>query len=180
MKNYIKSKRLILIIFAILYKSSSLCFAASETFTNQVTVEVPSYLFIEGDRKDLNLTFMGYQAGSETNTQMIVYTVMANSLGQTDGAPVVTAKLGGIFPNMDFRARVGAYTKEGGNAELGALSSDFITVGESETVLARKTNSTGDGKVLRGQIEVSYKAVAASSLKAGSYSQPLSVTLTDV
>lgn len=172
--------RSILIILAIQLLFPVLGFPSSETFKNSVTVEIPSYLFIEGDKRDLNFSFDDYRAGTETQSQSVVYTIMGNSFTQSEGAPAVTARLDGIFPDIDFRARMEAYTKEGGNAELGAASGDFISVGQAETILAKKANATGDGKLLRGQMQVAYKAVATSSLKAGTHSQQLTLTLTDV
>lgn len=169
-----------LIILAIQLVFSPVTMASSETFSNTVTVEIPSYLFIEGDKGNLDLSFNDYRPGSETNTQSVVYTVMGNSFTQSEGAPAVTARLDGTFPDIDLKARMEAYTKEGGNAELGAASGDFITVGPSDTTLAKKAHATGDGKLLRGQMQVAYKAVATSSLKAGTHSQQLTLTLTDV
>ncbi len=177
-KNYL---RVVLIVIAILTAFAGYGFSSTETYSNQVTIEVPSYLFIEASQKNLNLTFSDYQPGSETQTETVVYTVKGNGMMQSEGSAAMTARLdGGTFPNMDFKARVGAYTKQGGNTELGAALSDFVVIKNSDTTLARKANSTGDGKLLDGQIEVAYKAVAANSLQPGKYSQDLTLTLTDV
>ena len=180
MKNIIEFLRLILIYIAIIIICPNLSYSSSETSSNRITIEVPPYLFINSDQRDLRLTFSDYKTGAESNTETVVYTVMGNNMTQSDGAPAVIARLDGSFPAIDFKARVGAYLKQGGNMELGAISSDFVSIGDSETPLARKANSSGDGKLLRGQIEVSYKAVATVPLTAGQYSQQLTLTLTDV
>jgi len=172
--------RAYLTVFAMIVCLQPSASSSSQTYSNHVTIEVPSYLFIEGDRKDLNLKFSDYKPGSETETQTVAYTVMGNGMMQSEGAPAVTARLEGTFPDIDFKARVESYAKQGGNTELGAVVPDFVTVKDSDTVLARKANSTGDGKLLRGQLQVSYKAVAATSLQAGEYAQGLTLTLTDV
>jgi len=172
--------RMYLIFITILVCFQPTAFTSSETYTNHVTVEVPSYLFIEGDRKDLDFKFFDYRSGSETETRTVAYTVMGNGMMQSEGAPAMTVRLDGMFPDIDFKARVESYAKQGGNTELGAVVPDFVTVKDSDTVLARKANSTGDGKLLRGQLQVSYKAVAAASLQAGEYAQGLTLTLTDV
>ena len=155
-------------------------FANSESYANRVTIEVPSYLFINGDQKDLRLTFSDYKAGAESNTQDVIYTVSGNNMTQPEGAPAVSARLDDSFSDIDLKARVGSYIKESGNIELGPVSSDFVSIGNSETAIAKKSNSTGDGKLLRGQVAISYKAVATATLKAGEYSRQLTLTLTDV
>jgi len=126
-----------------------------------VQLEILSETSIDftADQSSFTLNFSDFTSGAMTNAVEVTYST---------------------FPNIDFKARVGSYSKEGGNTELGAVSSDFITVGESETVLARKANSTGDGKLLRGQLETSYKAVARAPLTSGRHSQQLTITLTDV
>ena len=172
--------RVYMILFTMMTCLQSSALSSSETYTNHVTIEVPSYLFIEGDRKDLNFKFSDYKPGSESETQTVAYTVMGNGMMQSEGAPAITARLDGTLPDIDFKARVESYAKQGGNTELGAVVPDFVTVKDSDTVLARKANSTGDGKLLRGQLQVSYKAVAAASLQAGQYAQGLTLTLTDV
>ena len=174
------SLRYLLIFFVIFYFNISSSFPSSETFTNHVTIEVPSYLFIGSDQKDLNFSFSDYKEGAETNAQMVTYQVRGNHMMQAEGAPAVTAKLDGTFPNIDFKVQVGTFIKEGGDTELGPLSSAFISLGESETPIAAKKNSIGDGKLLRGQIVMTYKAVAKSRLTSGEYSHQLMVTLTDV
>ena len=171
---------LVLLAFVLGAKVSTLLFASSESYSHRVTISVPSYLFIDSDQKNLDLSFSDYKSGAESNAQTVVYTVRGNGLTQSEGAPAVTAKLDGPFPDIDFKAKVGPYTKEGGNAELGAVSADFVTINESDVPLAKKANSLGDGKLLRGQIAMTYKAVATSSLTSGEHSRQLTVTLTDI
>ena len=160
--------------------SSTSALASSQTYSQRVTIQVPSYLFIDSDQRELNLSFLGQQSGAETNTQTVVYTIRGNGMMQSEGAPAVIASLDDDFPNMDLKVKVGSYTKEGGNTELSAVASDFISVGPSETPLAKKGISAGDGKLLRGQIAMTYKAVATSTLSSGEYSRQLIVTLTDI
>ena len=159
---------------------SSNGFASSQTYGHQVTIRVPSYLFIDSDQKDLNLSFNDSRSGSESSAQTIVHTVRGNGMMQAEGAPAVIAKLEGPFPDMDLKVKVGPYTKEGGNTELGAVSQDFVTLADSDIPIAQKANVTGDGKLLRGQIAMTYKAVANSSLTSGEYSRRLTLTLTDI
>ena len=101
-------------------------------------------------------------------------------MAQSEGAPAVSARLDGPFPDFDLKVKVGPYTKEGGNTELSAYADDFISLKESDLPLAKKSNSLGDGKLLRGQIAMTYKAVATSLLTSGEYSRELTLTLTDI
>ena len=180
MIQYTKSVGLVLLIFTLGAKLPALTFASSESYSHHVTISVPSYLFIDSDQKDLNLSFADYKSGAESSAQAVVYTVRGNGLTQSEGAPAVSARLDSDFPDMDFKVKVGPYTKEGGNAELSAVSGDFVTLSESDIPLAKKANTQGDGKLLRGQIAMTYKAVATSPLTSGEYSRQLTVTLTDI
>lgn len=169
-----------MIVFAILLNQAEYSFSSSETYTNQVTVRVPSHLFINADQKDLNLSFSDYKKGSESNTQSIVYTVSGNNMTQSDGATAVSARLDGVFTDIDLKVQVGTYTKEGGNTELRGVSSDFVVIGDSETAVVQKANTTDDGKLLRGQIAMTYKAVATDNLSSGDHSRQLTITFTDI
>ena len=154
--------------------------ASSQTYSQRVTIQVPSYLFIDSDSKDFNLSFLGQQSAAETNTQTVVYTVRSNGMMQSVGAPAIIASLDGDFPGIDLKVKVGPYTKEGGNTELSAVAGDFVSIGSAGTPLVKKGTSDGDGKLLRGQIAMTYKAIATSSLSSGEYSRGLTITLTDV
>lgn len=155
-------------------------FASQETFSQQVTISVPAYLFFDSDQKDLNLTFSDYHSGAESNLQTVVYKVQGNGLMQAEGAPAVMAKLDGSLPDMELQVKVGSYSKEGGNAELAPISGDFVVLNESDVALAKKANSQGDGRVVNGYLEMTYKALATSNLTAGDHARQLTLTLTDI
>ncbi len=155
-------------------------FASQESYHQQVTISVPSYLFFDSDQKDLNFSFSDYHTGAESNSQTVTYKVQSNGLMQSDGASAVMAKLDGSLPDMELQVKVAAYSKEGGNSELAPVSGDFMALNESDVAIAKKANSQGDGKLLRGQIEMTYKAIAKSNLTAGEYARQLTLTLTDV
>ena len=174
----LKPSILLALITGLVYSPCVL--AASQTYSQRVTIQVPSYLFIDSDQRDLNLSFLGQQSGAETNTQTVVYTIRGNGMMQSEGAPAITASLDGDFPSIDLKVKVGPYTKEGGNTELSAVAGDFISIGLAGTSLVKKGTSVGDGKLLRGQIAMTYKAIATSSLSSGEYSHGLTITLTDV
>lgn len=169
-----------IICLALLSSFMSESMASSQTASNRVTIEVPPYLFIDSDRQNLTLSFSGYDSGSETNAQQVVYTVTGNGMSQSEGAPAIIAQLDNEFPDIEFMVQVGPFIRDGGNTELHPSSSGFVAVDTSTTALANKANSTGDGKLLRGRITMTYKAVAQSTLSSGEYSRQLIITLTDV
>lgn len=168
------------IFLTILFLPLAMGYSSSETYANRVTISVPPSLFIHGDQKDISLSFSDARSGAESNMQSVTYTVRSNNMTQSEGAAAVTARLDGDFPNMELKVQVGPYTKEGGNAELRAISSGYVAITDTETPLAAKANAVGDGKLLRGQIAMSYKAVATDNLSSGEYSRELTITLTDV
>lgn len=170
----------LLLAFALLFPSVPDSVASSETFTNRVTVEIPSYLFITADQPNMQLSFDHYLAGSETNSETVIYQVIGNNMAQSDGAAALTAHLDGTFPDLDLSVQVGSYAKAGGNTELSAVSSQFIAIQESDTLIAKKSNSTGDGKLLKGQLPLTFKAIARANLQAGRHSRSLTLTFTDV
>lgn len=175
-----KPKQILVFILILTRAVSPVLFASQESFRQQVTISVPTYLFFDSDQKDLNFSFSDYHSGAESNSQTVVYQVKSNGLMQSEGAPAVMAKLDGSLPDMELQVKVGSYSKEGGNSELAPVSGDFVTLNESDIAIAKKANSQGDGKLLRGQIAMTYKAIATSNLTAGEYARQLTLTLTDV
>ena len=141
--------------------------SAADYVTQGVSVNVSSELSIAASASDISLNFADYASGTNSSTQDITYTVSCNNMIQGDGSLALKAKLDSLYTNIDFKADPGTYTKSGGNTELVEASSGFITVGTTDTALANKGNSTGDGKVLDGTIAVTYMATATDDLASG-------------
>jgi hypothetical protein len=99
---------------------------------------------------------------------------------QADGAPAILAQLDGVFDGMEFEASVGNFSKVSGDTELSPVSGGFVAVRDFALPLAAKANSVGSGRVLNGNLPVTFKAVATSNLSSGTYTRQLTVTLTDV
>ncbi|MFA6600731.1 MAG: hypothetical protein WC352_00285 [Candidatus Omnitrophota bacterium] len=154
--------------------------ASAKTFGHKVTIEVPPSLDLAGSQQDFTLAFPNTSSGSETNAVTIQYTMNSNGMMQASGAPAVMAQLDGVFPGVDVRAQVGAFSKMAGDTELIPASSSYITVRDSAVPLAMKGSSTGTGRVLSGTLPVTYKAVATSDLASGVYARQLTLTLTDI
>lgn len=160
---------------------SGIAFAATDSHVHNVTLSVPSQLFIASATNDYTLGFnSGHSNGSISDTLVVTYNVGSNTMSQADGAAAVSAQLDSVFADIDFQAQVGTYTKNSGNTELVAASGSYVTIGSTATTLMNKANSTGDGKVLDGSIPVTYRAVATSDLASGDRTQQLTVTLTDI
>jgi hypothetical protein len=155
-------------------------YASAKSFGQKVTIEVPQTLDISGSQNDFTLAFPNTSRGSETNPVTIQYSLNSNGMSQANGAPAVLAQLDGLFSGVDFKAYVGAFSKQAGDTELVPATTGYVTVRNSAVPLAMKGNSTGSGKVLRGTLPVTYKAVATSNLSSGVYSQQLMITLTDI
>ncbi len=158
---------------------------AADFVTKQhgVTVSVPEILSITGDVTNFTLSFTGYaKTGDESDTKTVTYTVQSNNMRQADGAAAVNANLDVLFDSMDFLADVGTYTKTSGNTELAESASGFVKIGATNTAIAKKANTIAgsDGKLLNGQIPITYKVKATGDVPTGSYSKQLFVTLTTI
>ena len=154
---------------------------AADFVTQGVTLDVPAVLSIEASVADISLDFADYTSGSASSTQDVTYTVSCNNMLQSDGSVALKAKLDGLFTDIDFKADPGTYSKTGGDTELVEATSGYITIGTTDTTLANKGNSTGDGKVLNGSMSVTYMATATADLAAGTLdTQYLDVVLVNV
>ena len=179
-----KTKKGFLYVVVAIMMIGGLCVApaayAADFVTQGVTLDVPAVLSLEASTADISLTFADYASGTNSDTQEVTYTVSCNNMLQTDGSLALKAKLDSAFTGIDFKADPGTYNKVGGNTELVEASSGYITIGATDTALANKNNSTGDGKVLDGTIPVTYMATATADLAAGSSTQYLDVVLVNV
>lgn len=169
-------------LIGLVLNGTSPVFATTATTTHAVTITVPSIISLIADQSAFTLTMPDFISGTYSNSQTVVYMVKANNITQAVGAPALTASLGSLFTNTDLKVTVGTYASIGGaaatlTAAAGTGGGSFVTVGTSTTTLATRS---GTGKIMRGIIPVIYKAYATSDLPAGSSTQTLTVTLTDV
>lgn len=159
---------------------ASAALANFQTIGHTVTVTVPEVLSITADTSAFTLTFADWVAGSETDTKTVVYTLNSNDMGQADGDTAINANLDFLYDRVDFKAQVGAYTKVSGNTELAAISGSYVTIGTANTAIAKKANteSGSDGKLLKGTLPITYKAVASANVPSGPQTHLLFITLT--
>ncbi len=155
-------------------------YAATQAANQRVMIEVPSSLVISSSQNDFLLQFPDTYQGSETNSITVNYSISANGMMQADGAPAILAQLDGTFSGMDFKASVGRFAKISGDTELSPSAGGFVTIRDFALPLATKANSTGSGRVLNGNLPITYKAVATSNLSSGIYARQLTITLTDI
>ena len=153
--------------------------AASDSVSHQVTIVTPSVVSLTADTANFTLTFSDFVNGSETDTKVVTYTVNANGMSQADDGAAMSAALNELYTDKNLQASVGNYTKTSGNTELAKINSGYVTINTNGVNIAKKTASTGSGKVLNGTLPVTYKAVATNDLEAGSETKTLTITLSD-
>lgn len=153
------------------------------TTSHAVTVAIPEILSISADTASFTLSFSGYvKTGDESTTKTVNYTVESNNMRQADGSAGINANLDFLYDRLDMKADIGNYVKTSGNTGLVEAASGFVTLGTANVALANKGNTTinTDGKLLRGSIPITYKAVATSDVPSGDQTHVLFITLTTI
>jgi hypothetical protein len=164
-----------LVIFIIL---SNTAMAANDEAHHQVSVIVPNVISITSTVGDFPLEFSDFVKDSETNVKQVIYTVKSNNM--TKSKDVIEAELDGLFDDIDFKADMVGYTKKGGTASLTEASpAGFKVIGTSKVSLCDRKVDSGNGKLIKGELTINYKAVAKADLDAGDQSQSLTLTFTD-
>lgn len=152
--------------------------AGQQSVSHQVTIAVPNANEILADRSSFNLNFTDFLPGSETNSELVTYTIKANALNRGEG--VIQAKMQTEQPGMTLQANVGSYSKTAGNASLVASQAGYRAIGASWVYLADRQIESGLGNVTVGTLPVTYKAVADTYLDAQNATIEVSVVLVDV
>lgn len=153
--------------------------ASQDSETHQVTIQVPEILSIEASASNFTLALNDFVSGSESDSQTIQYTVKSNKNLAAQGAVLIKAKLDSNFQDLDLSADVGAYTKQGGNASLTEAASGNVKILATDTNLAKKVTDSGNGRIIRGVLPITYKAKATADLSAGQQVRTLTLTFTD-
>lgn len=154
--------------------------AAFTTLGHNVTVDVSERLTITADTGDFTLTLSNWVSGSESDQKTVVYSLESNDMGQADGDTAINANIDFAYDRIDLKAKVGTYTKVAGNTEVAAINGDFVTIGTSNVAIAKKANTVegSDGKLLKGTLPITYKAVATADVPKGPQTHLLFITLT--
>jgi hypothetical protein len=176
----VRKRRLCFIALSLVLNVHALpVWAGQQSASHAVTIQVPQTLSIKADVSAFTLTMRNFIAGSDSNTVTVNYTLRSTNNTAADGATLMKAKLNTAFGSIDFFADPGRYDKNGGNASLTEQQSGIIKILTTDTNLAKKTNVTGNGKIIRGVLPVSYKAIATADLDSQSQRRVLTVTFTD-
>jgi hypothetical protein len=153
-------------------------YATSESKLQFVKIAVPEILSIETNSA-FTLTMQDFVAGSSSDTYTSLYIFKSNNNRAADGATVVYAHLNNAFDDIQLFANVGVYVKQGGNASLMEVTAGEVEILTTATDLAKKVIDSGNGKILRGQMPITYRATAATDLQSGNQSRTLTVTFSD-
>ena len=152
--------------------------ADTKTVQHAVTITVPTKLEIKANTANFTLTFADFAKSSETDSKTVVYGLKGNNV--TRLTSVLTGQLAALFPNIDFQADVGAFTKVSGNATIVEAGAGFRTIGAAAPLgLANKQVDSGTGKMVNGTLPITYKAVALNDLETGTFTQTLTISFID-
>ncbi|MBU3759226.1 MAG: hypothetical protein FGM27_04775 [Candidatus Omnitrophica bacterium] len=152
--------------------------ADTKTVQHGVTLSVPTKLELTADAANFTLTFADFAKSSETDSKTVVYGLKGNNV--TRLTSVLTGQLAALFPNIDFQADVGAFTKVSGNATIVEAGAGFRTIGAAAPLgLANKQVDSGTGKMVNGNLPITYKAVALNDLETGTFTQTLTISFID-
>jgi hypothetical protein len=154
-------------------------FAGTDTANHSVTIANPAVLDITADTAAFTLTMSDYVSGSTSDTTVVTYTLRSNNNTIADGGVVLTASLGSAFTGYDMKADVGAYSKTAGNVTVVENAAGFVTIGTTETNLAKKQVDAGTGKNIVGDLPITYQATATVDQDFGNQVQTLTLTLSD-
>ena len=83
------------------------------------------------------------------------------------------------FEGIALEARMGAFSAQNGTAHLTPSFSDFRTLTTSDLGLADKAVDREDGRMIRGDFTLLYRAKALKDLQAGRYDNVLVVSFAD-
>ena len=176
-----RQNRMLLLALILMMVLASNASADVKNVQHAATVSVPSILEISADTSAFTLTMPDFISGTESNTKTVVYTVRSNDMGVADGGTVIDSTIDFAYDRIAIKAQVGTYTASaGGNTGLTASGAGYLTIGTTNTALAKKANTTAgsDGKILKGTLPVTYKAVATADMPAGDQTHLLYVNIT--
>lgn len=158
--------------------------AAQSNDADTATVLVPNVISITDTVGNFTLTFADVVSGSLTNRQTVVYDLKANNMPNTALAGVVSAKISALLSGITIKgdpADTSTNNGSAGNIVLNQSGSGDITVGTTAVSLLNKAATIGaQGKVLKGNVGVSWVAVADRDLAStDGGAVTLTVTLKD-
>lgn len=151
---------------------------AQDSLGHQVTVTVPRLISIQSQDSSFELTFGDFIKGTQSNVKRVKYSVKANQMTEQSGA--LQASLDSYFDGVTLRADVISYQKLSGNGKLAESSpAGFKDIKTSGVNLCDSQRDSGNGKILVGEVEIDYVAVADKDLSSGTQNRTLTLTFVD-
>lgn len=168
-----KSIHIGLAAFVLAFLACQSAFATSATQSHNVTIIKPKIISITADKTDFDLEFADFISGTNSDTEVVTYTLKANAMTATGK---MSGKLDALFTGVDFKATVGSYTDAlGGAHSVMTPVSGTQTIGTSDVNLATPSAA---GKI-RGTLPVTYSATATAELDDVDQTKQLTVTFAD-
>ena len=174
---------ILLLGLPLLLGMSARAWALTADDADTVTMDVSAVLSITDTVGDFTLTFTDYVAGTDSNTQVVSYTVKANNVALAATTGIVSAKVSALITGIDLKGDVGTITNDGtsGNILLTESASGFTTMTTSAQDMADKGVTSGpQGSILNGTVPISWKGTTTADVGSGTNNTTLTVTVKDI
>jgi len=128
-------------------------------------------------QSSFNLTLADFSNGSISDTAQIAYSITANDVGRIQDNVMVRMDV--LMDGIALEARMDSFSARGNEAHLVSKGSGFVTLNTFDQGVADKVTDQGDGKIVDGDMILSYRARAAADLAAGQHEATVMVTFVD-
>ena len=136
-----------------------------------------SAISFTSSQSSFDLTLSAFTTGSASETAQISYSVTANDVGRIQD--VVMVRMDVLMDGIALESRLDSFSSRGGNAHLVSRGSGFSTLNTFDQGVADKVTDQGDGKIVDGDMILSYRARATADLAAGQHEATVTVTFID-
>jgi len=164
--------RLAFVLSAPLLLLAPVCMAAIS-----INMKVPTFIQVEGGTVNFLLPFSDFTTGAESETAVVLYTVIANSVNRSQG--VLKAKINSTDTDLNVQAKFNSFTNQGGNAALVQSQPGFVILTTTDISLADKVRLSGSGRIVQGDVGIAFKAKALTELAAQTRIKTVQLTFTD-
>ncbi len=136
-----------------------------------------SAITFTSSQSSFNLTLSDFAAGSVSDTAQIAYSVTANDVGRIQDNVMVRMDV--LMDGIALETRMDSFSSRGTQAHLVSKGSGFVTLNTFDQGVADKVTDQGDGKIVDGDMILSYHARAMADLAAGQHEATVTVTFVD-